>query len=57
MKGIPIEKIEMMVDFNVNIQGDFEADFSEEKCNEKFAHVDGRLLAWRRSIDALQRSL
>ena len=45
MKGIPIEKIEMMVDFNVNIQGDFEADFSEEKCNEKFAHVDVRLLA------------
>ena len=46
MKGIPIEKIEMMIDFNVVIQGDFEADFSPpEKCNEKFADVDVRLLA------------
>ena len=46
MKGIPIDRIEMMIDFNVNIQGDFEADFSSfEKCNEKFADVDVRCLA------------
>ena len=46
MKSIPIDKIEMMIDFNVVIEGDFEADFSPpEKCNEKFADVDVRCLA------------
>ena len=46
MKGIPIDKIEMMIDFNVVIEGDFEADFSPpEKCNEKFADVDVRCFA------------
>ena len=46
MKGIPLDKIEFMIDFNVVIEGDFEADFSpSEKCNEKFANVAVRLLA------------
>ena len=45
MNGIPIEEIEFMIDFNVSIQGDFEADFSPEKCNEKFAVEGVRLVA------------
>merc|ERR1711991_240333 len=52
MKSVPLSEIEMMVDFNCQIwgplienKGDFEADFSAEKCNEKFAVEDIRLVA------------
>ena len=52
MKSVPLSEIVMMVDFNCQIwgplienKGDFEADFSAEKCNEKFAVEDIRLVA------------